>query len=985
MDTHFTNQIQSLNPAQRAPTSQPNSSFQPEMNSRDQNDECSGSYSQISNTAPQNLRTGQAPLFEIPQEVNQQYRNVHGSCRDINHYSLLRKFNYIRQHNCYLEHLVKTKTTELNVFRENERHLKTQLGSLQQTNVSQVQEIQSLRQELQNLKNTTVSKHQYDEVFAQNQIIGANNIKLCDDNDELVKETTQVRLEKAELLIKNEKLQQDHDEANQNLKNEETKRIKVEKKLKDLTVTQAPSVVMLNEFKESVESYKVKISTLEKELTSLKEGNKSQVEQLEDELGGANAQIVQLNSQLQSSSEQFNFISDQSRELSAKVEQLNLENKILKANAAGLDKEKSEKNKLFIENGKLQQDLEEANKKQKNEENKIYNKTIEVETRCMNLTNINLQLEENLKNSEKRVENHQEKVKSLEAELTNLKESNNSHIENLNNELDRAMAQVIHLNLQLNGLSKKFKLSSDQNQKLLAKVKKLNADTKHRNTYVEGLEEENSVLQKFKDDTTSQTANELVSEYDYLKEEMENEKKRSFEQFNFISDQNQELSAKVEQLKSEKNKLFIENGKLHQDLEEANKKLKNEENKRIIVETRCTNLTNIERQLKENLKNSEKRVENHQVKVKSLEAELANLKESNNSHVEKLNNELDRAKAQIIHLNLQLNELSKEFKLSSDQNQKLSAKVKQLNADNKRRTTYVEGLEEENSVLQKFKDDTTSQTANELVSECDYLKEELENEKKRSSELNETVQKQSEEFKELNARYDEDKNELQRKSNGVSALEKLLEKVNDELQQEKTVVSRQKRQIEELELRINEAQKNNEEVSMIIESQDEENYAKTIVINQHKVLIASLKTQILQLKQNVKEKKMELDKEKEKNLKKQTEMDNLRKILKEMDSEIIQHDYIVQQLQTEIKQRDDEILTEKSANERLLCEKAELEAKLQSEVSARSSSMDTEHQSCLSHNLSLEELEVPQQRGHKPDHSEIADDNDSLRKRLRLA
>ncbi|CAL8128627.1 unnamed protein product [Orchesella dallaii] len=576
---------------------------------------------------------------------------------------------------------------------------------------------------------------------------------------------------------------------------------------------------------------------------------------------------------------------------------------------------------------------------------------------------------------------------SLLHDLNNVSQRNcdlESLVNTKDTELNVFRKNEKYLKMELGSLQQKLLSEEQQTQNLLKELENLSNTTVSKDQYEEVIAQNKTIA--------------------------ENNMKLSDENKVLVTEANQ-----VQLVKAEGGRLLIENKQLKEDLDEANKNLQNVESQRLEVQTRWRNLT-LELQLVENVKNSEISVEKD--KVNGLEEELTNLKEVNKSQVEHFQNELAGANALIIELNSQLKSSCEQYKLLSDQSYKLSMIMEHLSSENESLAAKVSGLEDGNSVPQKLKDDTTSQTAPELVSECEKLKEELESEKKRSAEFNETVRKQSETMDKLNTRCQEGKQELERKSNIILALENLLEKAEYDLVQEKTLVSRQKSQVEELEVRIYQAEQKNKELAMIIEGQEEQEDAKTIVINQHEVLIASLKTQILQLEQNVQEKNMtekdksiegesnrvqvlssqlqnheldtaklqrELDEEKAQNKEKQKEMDDLREYLKEMDSEIIQHDYIVEQLQKEIKQRDDEILAEKSANERLLGEKAELEAKLQSEVSARSSSMVNEHQSCLSQNLSPEKLEVSEQRGHKLDLSEIADDNDSLRKRLRLA
>ncbi|CAL8115974.1 unnamed protein product [Orchesella dallaii] len=409
------------------------------------------------------------------------------------------------------------------------------------------------------------------------------------------------------------------------------------------------------------------------------------------------------------------------------------------------------------------------------------------------------------------------------------------------------------------------------------------------------------------------------------------------------------------------------------NLEEANQKFKNEEIKRIKGKAKLRDPTKVELNLLVMIKESQKKLETHKVKVSTLEDKLKSLKKGNKSQVEQLKNKLTEASDQIFQLNLQLNDSSEMFRSSSDENKKLSAQVKQMEAEMNRRATYVSGLEEENVTLQKLIDETTSQTANELASECEQLKEELENEKKRSSELNETVHEQSERLNKLNTPCEEGKQELARKSNFESALHNMLGKAEDALDQAKTLVSREKSQDEELELKTNHAPEKNKELVMIIEGQEEEKNANSIAINQQQVLIASLKTQILQLEQNLKEKNKSM-----------AIFAKFQEFLKDMDAEANCEGF-VENLLDKIKQQDRVILTKKMVIKRLKGGKAKLKPKLQSEVSATSSSMVSQEKSCLSQTFSQENMEVAE-RSDNPDRSEIADDDkDSLRKRLRLA
>ncbi|CAL8128613.1 unnamed protein product [Orchesella dallaii] len=591
MDSHFRETAEPLKLAQNASTShpQPNSGFQPDINSDKQNDKCCTFYYEVAKTPPQTARPEQDPPFPIPQKVNSQHQNDQESNQDFDYTSLLNNFNLLHQHSCNQDHLLRAKDTELNVFRENENDLKTRLGSLQQKCISQAQQSHSLRQEVQNLRNTTVSKEQYDEIVKQNKTIGDNNIKLSDKNDELLNEAKQVQLVKAEvsrLLLENEKLQQDHEDLNRKFTAEERKRIKIQTRWKELADFVLKLIGKIKGLDKSIEDHEIIVKTLEEELTGLKEGKKSQVEQLKSELAKEKAQISQLNSQLTISSEQLNLL--------------------------------------------------------------------------------------------------------------------------------------------------------------------------------------------------------------------------------------------------------------------------------------------------------------------------------------------------------------------SDHGQKLTAKMKQLNAEKESLKTKVSGLEEEKRALQNDIVDATSRTA-ELASECEQLKEKLETEKKRSSELYVTVQEQFETLEKLLTRHEEDKNELQRKSDSVSALENLLKKVDDDLKQEKTLVSRQKSQVEELELEINQAQEKNNELSVIIEGQEEKKDEQTMTIKQQKVLIASLQGEKLTLVKEVKEiNKRMAEKDKIIN----GESFRVQQLSSQLQKHELDHVKLKMELDKEKTQNKQEILAEKSVSETLLREKAELISKFrsQSEIAETSSSIFSQPQ-----------------------------------------
>ncbi|CAL8115976.1 unnamed protein product [Orchesella dallaii] len=237
-----------------------------------------------------------------------------------------------------------------------------------------------------------------------------------------------------------------------------------------------------------------------------------------------------------------------------------------------------------------------------------------------------------------------------------------------------------------------------------------------------------------------------------------------------LCDHNDELQEWVKSVKAEGDRILDQNEKLQRNLEEANQKFKKEEIKRINAETELRKFANVE----------------------SRSKEVLSLKKGNKSQVEQLEKKLDGANAQIDQLNSQLNASSEMLKSSSDENKKLSEQLKQMEVEKNRLATYVSGLKEDNEELQKFRHETTSQTANELVSEREQLKEELEKEKKRSSVLERTVQSQSEKLKKLNPPYTEVRKELKEKNKLHSKLQKRLGNAKDEVASTSSVVYQRK-------------------------------------------------------------------------------------------------------------------------------------------------------------------------------------------------
>ncbi|CAL8076639.1 unnamed protein product [Orchesella dallaii] len=326
MESHFMGQQATPQQTQSAPVPTQNSNFQPELQSRVNNGECSNSYLDISNNVPPTLNPTHNPPLETPEQVNHQEQTDERLGNEYDYTFLRQHFDHLTYHSCHVYSLLKSQENELASLRENKSSLTTELANLNQKCIDQHQEKLSLLAQIAKLKSTTVPKDQYDEVVVQNRTIGGYNIQLNDRNDKLKEQLKEVRLVKAEggrLLQENRKLKNDVNELHEKLQNEKIKTGEAETNCKKIEAIELKLQEKINELQRRDESHQKKAKDLEEELSIMRDANKSEVQDWQNKLADADWQVIQANTR---STEKIASLNDKSQKLEVKVEELNCEN-----------------------------------------------------------------------------------------------------------------------------------------------------------------------------------------------------------------------------------------------------------------------------------------------------------------------------------------------------------------------------------------------------------------------------------------------------------------------------------------------------------------------------------------------------------------------------------------------------------------------------------------------------------------------------------
>ncbi|CAL8128662.1 unnamed protein product [Orchesella dallaii] len=219
---------------------------------------------------------------------------------------MVRNLHEITHRYRYLEALLQSKDAELNRHQGNEAYFRQQLGFSHQKYKIQEQNNEKLRGEVQSLKQVTqthsqsVPKSQYDEVLLQNKKIAENNVKLNQQNEDLLNNVEQQKHRASELGSQNGKLFMESLVLEQEI-------IDLREQLRQQRQMQQQygpdeHIERVKKLEANIVEEQEKVKCLEEKLSSAESRNNTQVKEVQDKLNKADAQILLLNNKLKDSS-----------------------------------------------------------------------------------------------------------------------------------------------------------------------------------------------------------------------------------------------------------------------------------------------------------------------------------------------------------------------------------------------------------------------------------------------------------------------------------------------------------------------------------------------------------------------------------------------------------------------------------------------------------------------------------------------------------
>lgn len=605
--------------------------------------------------------------------------------------------------------------------------------------------------------------------------------------------------------------------------------------IQEMRDTQSSSDEKYVVLEKSLEDIKKEKESLDAELTSLKELNKSDLSSLNEKLKDleiANKELTEKNSSLLS---EISELSDKNSSLSNEVTELTNKNNTLATEIAllkqQLEKSQSDKDLLASNHDdKLKSLIEEKVQLEKtlsDKEKTISTSKIDHETTKKEFDSWK---DENTKAVESLTKLLEEKTnehlslselhQKLESDLKDAQESHSNAIKDLNDKADslhKSLEDKSEKHSTLSELHKKLeaelKSSRESHSKeigdLNAKSESLSKDIEIKSTKLAELEsiqsEHKKAQVKLSDYEKDISSNEdsikqLKTQIQELEDKLEAQEQEYKQSEEKLKKERDDLSQQLEKVKETLATTLTKQKDLLSENEAGASKLGSLETEKKTLEDKIESLEKEITVLNEQL---EKSKEDHEISLKSLKdkeesvTSLKSLLDSQKSLVKNLQKERQTLVEKITaNLTISETEIGKLEITIADLEKKLATSVKESNEK-------LEALAKEKSLSEeKFSEQESKyqKEAEELHDTVIKLKKSIEELENTIQELKSTVELQEKKAKEFEVAVDESKKQIGEKEDELKTLQKELTKVKSSLEKE---VKHLKASVEEKEKKIN--------------------------------------------------------------------------------------------------------------------------------------------------------------------------------------